>query len=42
MRNEWARTVEDIVWRRTKFGLGMSADEIERLDDHLGAALVPA
>ncbi len=42
VRNEWARTVEDIVWRRTKFGLGMSADEIERLDDHLGAALVPA
>ncbi len=42
VRNEWARTVEDIVWRRTKFGLAMSADDIERLDDHLADAFVSA
>jgi glycerol transport system ATP-binding protein len=35
MANEWAVTAEDIVWRRSKLGLRLSADEIaalERLD----------
>ncbi len=27
MRNEWARTAEDILWRRTKLGLRLSRDE---------------
>ena len=30
---EYARTAEDVVWRRTKSGLRMSAQEIEELDD---------
>lgn len=25
--NEWARTAEDILWRRTKLGLGMDAEQ---------------
>jgi len=29
--HEWARTAEDIVWRRSKLGLRMSADEIAAL-----------
>ncbi len=32
MAHEYARTAEDIVWRRTKLGLRMSADEIAALD----------
>jgi len=33
MRHEFARTAEDIVWRRTKLGLRMSADQIGALAD---------
>ena len=33
MANEWAVTAEDIVWRRSKLGLRLSADEIAALDD---------
>jgi glycerol-3-phosphate dehydrogenase len=32
MTQEWARTAEDVVWRRSKLGLRMSADEIAALD----------
>ncbi|MEM7426865.1 MAG: glycerol-3-phosphate dehydrogenase [Pseudomonadota bacterium] len=32
MENEWARTAEDVLWRRTKLGLRLTADEAERLD----------
>ena len=32
MTNEWALTAEDIVWRRSKLGLRMSAAEIAALD----------
>lgn len=31
IKNEWARTVEDIVWRRTKLGLRMTKGEIDAL-----------
>jgi glycerol-3-phosphate dehydrogenase len=29
---EWARTVEDVIWRRSKLGLLMSADEVAALE----------
>ncbi|MEQ9259584.1 MAG: glycerol-3-phosphate dehydrogenase [Roseovarius sp.] len=32
MAREYARTAEDVVWRRSKLGLRMSADEIAALD----------
>ena len=35
MREEWAETAADIVWRRSKLGLSMNADQIARLDDWL-------
>lgn len=35
--HEWARTAEDIVWRRSKLGLLMSPDEVAALDDWLAA-----
>jgi glycerol-3-phosphate dehydrogenase len=30
---EWARTAEDVVWRRTKLGLRMSAEQIAAVDE---------
>ncbi len=33
MRAEWAQTAEDVVWRRSKLGLRMNADEIAAVDD---------
>jgi glycerol-3-phosphate dehydrogenase len=35
--NEWARTAEDIVWRRSKLGLRLKAVEIAALDDWIAA-----
>ncbi len=35
---EWARTAEDVVWRRSKLGLRMSAAEIAALDAWMKAA----
>ena len=35
---EWAQTAEDIVWRRTKLGLRMTAGEIDALADYLRQA----
>jgi len=32
---EWARCAEDVLWRRTKLGLLLSAAETEALDDYL-------
>jgi glycerol-3-phosphate dehydrogenase len=37
MSSEWALTAEDIVWRRSKLGLRMSAAEITALDDWIAA-----
>ena len=37
MSNEWACTAEDIVWRRSKLGLRLSAGEIAALDDWIAA-----
>ena len=32
IRHEWARTAEDVVWRRTRLGLRMTAAEVAELD----------
>jgi glycerol-3-phosphate dehydrogenase len=37
MSNEWARTAEDVVWRRSKLGLRLSAAEVAALDDWIAA-----
>ena len=39
VRNEWARTAEDILWRRTKLGLRMTQDEQQQLENHLRKAV---
>ena len=33
VRTEWARTAEDVVWRRSKLGLRLSAEQITTIDD---------
>jgi glycerol-3-phosphate dehydrogenase len=37
--NEWARTAEDICWRRTKLGLRLRPDEVKKLDAWLARRL---
>ena len=34
--NEWAMSAADVVWRRSKLGLRMSAAEVQDLDAYLG------
>jgi len=40
--NEWARTAEDILWRRTKLGLRVSAEETAGLAAYLAERTMPA
>jgi glycerol-3-phosphate dehydrogenase len=35
VRNEWAREADDVLWRRTKCGLHMSADEKSAVREYL-------
>ena len=35
LKNEWAMTVEDILWRRTKLGLRLKPEEVEYLSQWL-------
>ncbi len=37
--NEWARTADDILWRRTKAGLHLAADERARATEAIAALL---
>jgi len=39
MSDEWARPAEDIVWRRSKLGLRLSAPEVAAIDDWITANL---
>jgi len=38
MEREWAQTAEDVVWRRSRLGLRMTAEEIEILAAFMAAA----
>jgi glycerol-3-phosphate dehydrogenase len=38
MVHEWARTAEDVLWRRTKMGLRLSADEVAALEMYMADA----
>jgi len=37
VKNEWAMTADDVLWRRTKLGLRLSEGECSRLSDWLSA-----
>jgi glycerol-3-phosphate dehydrogenase len=41
MSAEWALTADDIVWRRSKLGLRLSAAEIAAIDDWIAAHRAP-
>jgi len=38
---EWARTAEDVLWRRTKLGLAMEPQQVQRIEAYL-ALVKPA
>ncbi len=38
---EWARTAEDVLWRRSRLGLHVGRDTVARLEELLGAAPAP-
>jgi len=33
--HEWAQTAPDILWRRTKLGLRLDAEQVKKLEDHM-------
>jgi glycerol-3-phosphate dehydrogenase len=35
MQQEWARTADDVLWRRSKLGLRVTADEQRRLAEFM-------
>jgi glycerol-3-phosphate dehydrogenase len=35
IRREWARTAEDILWRRSKLGLHVPPGTAQRIDAHI-------
>ena len=39
VRHEWARSSEDILWRRSKLGLYATPESAQRLDDYLRSLL---
>ena len=39
VEQEWARTAEDVVWRRSKLGLRLSSAEIDRLETRLSESM---
>jgi glycerol-3-phosphate dehydrogenase len=38
MREEWAKTAEDVLWRRTKCGLPMSPEQRDAVREYMSAA----
>jgi glycerol-3-phosphate dehydrogenase len=42
VHEEWALTVEDVLWRRTKCGLGMSPGDQARVAAYLAKVLAAA
>jgi glycerol-3-phosphate dehydrogenase len=39
--NEWALSAEDIVWRRSKLGLRLSAEQIAAIDEWIASHRTP-
>ena len=42
VEHEWARTADDVLWRRTKLGLTISREEKAALEEYLGQGLQAA
>jgi glycerol-3-phosphate dehydrogenase len=39
MQHEWARTADDVLWRRSKLGLRVSSQEHEQLAKFMADAI---
>ncbi len=39
LSEEWAQTAEDVLWRRTKIGLFLSSEEVDRLEEYINQKL---
>jgi glycerol-3-phosphate dehydrogenase len=39
-KHEWAITADDILWRRSKLGLHLKADEIQALREYMGEGMI--
>jgi glycerol-3-phosphate dehydrogenase len=42
MRHEWAQTAEDVLWRRTKLGLGLAKADVQKLAHFMAGATAGA
>ena len=42
MAHEWARTADDVLWRRSKLGLRLTQDQCQRLADWMAGGGVAA
>ena len=40
MENEFAVTAEDVIWRRSKLGLHLSAEQVSKLDAWMKSARI--
>ena len=40
-RHEWARCANDVLWRRTKLGLRLNAEQITQLSAFMAATVTP-
>jgi glycerol-3-phosphate dehydrogenase len=41
VEHEWARTAEDVLWRRSRLGLHVGRDTVVRLEEMLGGTVAP-
>jgi glycerol-3-phosphate dehydrogenase len=37
VEHEWAHTAQDVLWRRTKLGLRVGAEDVARLEGYLAS-----
>lgn len=37
IKNEWTQTCEDLIWRRSKLGLVLTDEEINRLKEYIAS-----
>ena len=37
MAQEWARCADDVIWRRSKLGIGMNNNQVSELDIYMKA-----
>jgi len=41
LQQEWARTPDDVLWRRTKFGLRLTPEQARQFQQWMATAAIP-